>query len=143
MKVRNEAYLELKMKWNTITFPLKAGTPISLGGVVANNERAVGIIPETIKERPLIDTTRIIIAGYVDKKEVESEFGQELNEKAIESMSGIKFFGEDLTPDPEPISLPLMANIEELKDTAELADVIAKVNELITALIESGIMAGE
>ena len=49
MKVKNEVYKSVKIDWDNIVFPLKEGSPISPGGIVTNDKRAIGLIPYTYK----------------------------------------------------------------------------------------------
>ena len=161
MNVTNAVYKAIAIRWNAVTLPLKAGSPISLAGLVANDENAVGLVPQTITQKPLIETVRVLVAGDVELAEVEASFGEELTTDALSAMSGIRFFGEDGTPVPdylrtdEQYNLPpasteerggvKMATPVETVPTGESADAEANadaINALIAALKVSGIMQG-
>lgn len=98
IQIQNGLYKSIAIDWANITLPLNAGTPVSLAGAVANNEDAVGIVPQTYKEVPLMPEIYVLIGGDVYRKEVEDTFGDELEDAAISAMDGIRFYDEDGTP---------------------------------------------
>lgn len=96
IRIENQVIDAVKMKWNSITFPLKAGTPISIGGTVANNEKAIGIVMQNVNVKP--ETTEllyILIGGDVLLDEVEKSAGITLTKEAKASMSAIRFHMKD------------------------------------------------
>lgn len=98
--VKNAVYKPITLAWDEITLPLKAGTPISLSGRIANNAAAVGIVPQTIDILPVIPEVNILVGGNVELAEVNESFGSELEDDARHAMSGIVFYGAAGIPDP-------------------------------------------
>lgn len=83
----------VKMRWDTFTFPIMAGTPVSQGGVLANNSTAYGLVIQTISTKPDASVwLQVITGGIVDMEEIIGGYGSELNEDAITALSGIHFF---------------------------------------------------
>lgn len=93
MKINNGVYSKVSMRWGTFTFPVKAGTPVSASGVEANDETAVGLVPQDIAARPLTDEAYILIAGVIDPAEVLASYGTALTEDAMGAMTTILFTG--------------------------------------------------
>lgn len=103
MKVTNAVYREIVPSWDDITLPLKAGTPMSESGQIANGSGAVGIVPQTVTVRPVVPVMRILVGGSVSLAEVNAAYGEELSSAAMQAMSGILFYGPDGTPEPDPL----------------------------------------
>lgn len=101
MKLSNEIYAKLKMDWDHIGFPLMEGTIVTKsGGVVTDNDKNVfGIVPTTIKERPLLDTIYVLVGGDVDAEEVQG-FDVE-DDETLAKLSGFNFWykGECVSSD--------------------------------------------
>ena len=92
MRVNNEVYTAVKIKWDGITLPLKAGTPVNIGGNIANGSTAIGLVPQNYFVRPIAsDEINILVGGDVDLAEVEKSSGLTLTTDAKAGMSGIKF----------------------------------------------------
>lgn len=100
MKLSNATYKVVKMDWDSITLPLKEGSPISAAGAVSNTEYAIGLAPTTIKERPLEPGMYVVVGGDVVLSDVEGAFGDTLSDDAKNAMTGINFYADDgsLTP---------------------------------------------
>lgn len=152
MNIKNGLYMDVEIRWNAVNLPLKAGTPISVAGVEANNETAIGIIPQTISEKPTISSTKLLIGGAVFSKEVEAEYGSAIEAAAKRNMSGIAFFGEDGTPEADPVwSLPeaTTSTLGGVKKAANVADAAgeaptaAEFKALLDALKAAGIMVAD
>ncbi len=103
MHVKNAVYKEIKPGWKGITLPLKAGTPMNAAGQIVNGAGAIGIVPQTITVMPVMPTINLLVGGSVSLAEVNAAYGSALTKAAKESMNGIAFFGEDGTPEPDPI----------------------------------------
>ena len=100
MKINNAVVEPVAIKWDNITLPLKEGTPISIGGNIANNGTAMGLVPVTVYNRPVAsDRISILVSGDVDLAEVEKSFGSALETSAKAAMSGIRFHKKDGTID--------------------------------------------
>ena len=100
MKINNAVVEPVAIKWDNITLPLKEGTPISIGGNIANNGTAMGLVPVTVYNRPVAsDRISILVSGDVDLAEVEKSFGSALEHSAKAAMSGIRFHKKDGTID--------------------------------------------
>lgn len=157
MNITNAAYRSIPIRWNAVTLPLKAGTPIGLNGLPCNDENAVGLVTQTITVTPVLPTIRVLVAGDVSLAEVEAGFGEALTEAALSAMSGIRFFGEDGVPVPDyvrPGTVPaatgktfggvLLATPVAGVPTGENADAdlnARAINATLSALITAGIMA--
>lgn len=96
IQVNNGVTKPVKIKWNNIDLPLKAGTPIDIGGNIANNKNAVGIIMQTIQTKPSsTDSISILVAGDVLLDEVEKDAGIKLTDAALHALDGIRFHLKD------------------------------------------------
>ena len=98
MNISHGIYADTKIAWHTLELPLKAGTPMSIAGVVANGADAFGIVPQTITHIPLTGMAQLLIGGEVSLVEVEKAYGAQLTEDAIKAMSGIIFYAADGRP---------------------------------------------
>lgn len=93
MRVNNATYKAVKMKWSGITFPLKEGTPVNIGGNVANDGTAIGLVAGTVYVEPVVsDGLYILVGGDVELAEVEKNSGITLTSAAKAAMSGIRFY---------------------------------------------------
>lgn len=148
MRINNGVYLEVTIGWADITLPLKAGTPISAAGAIANNGNAIGIIPVAITHKPLpaFPKTLVLIGGDVDLDEVEAEYGDSLNAAAIAAMSGITFYDDSVpTPGRESAASESTAGLvkqaENVPEAAGDAPTAAEFKALLDAMIGAGQMA--
>ena len=85
MNISNGVYKTIRMNWDAFTFPIAEGTPVSVGGVEANDSGAFGIIPQNVLERPLIPDHYILVSGAV------SDFEYDLSAEALGALSDIHF----------------------------------------------------
>lgn len=125
MNVKNAVYREISPIWDEITLPLKSGTPMSKNGKVANGADAIGIVPQTIDVLPVTPSINLIVGGSVSLAEVEAACGFALAKEAKESMNGIAFYGEDGTPEPNPVYADnydsgFLGSLQEVLPSAEL-----------------------
>lgn len=97
MRTSNEVYREVKIGWGDITFPLKAGTPVSLAGAISNDGDAIGLIPTDYFEEPTFKSIYVLVGGDVILSEVEESFGDSLEDAAKSNMNGIRFWLDDGT----------------------------------------------
>ena len=95
MKISNPTYEAIKIRVDVITPPLKAGTPISRAGMIANNALAIGIVPQTYADLTNIKSINILVAGDVHLAEVNAEYGTNLTNNAIQAMDGINFYKDN------------------------------------------------
>lgn len=101
MNISNGFYKAVQMRWGTFTFPVAEGTPVSAAGVEANSGDAIGIIPQSFTDRPLVPNCYILVSGTV------SGCGYNLSDDAVNAMSGIDFIEKPKTggsslPDVSP-----------------------------------------
>lgn len=54
MNISNGVFKSVLMNWDSFTFPVMEGTPVSAAGVEANTDDAVGLLPQSVTEKPLI-----------------------------------------------------------------------------------------
>lgn len=98
MRIDNGRYREVVMDWSNITLPLKAGTPISAAGEVANTASAIGLNPDkVIEQTPMPRSIFILDAGDVDLAEVETLSGLTLTDACKHALDGIRFHKADGT----------------------------------------------
>lgn len=155
MNIHNPIYKTVAIDWDSITFPLKAGTPIDSGGHVCNTVGAIGLVTQTVTERPLISTLRILIGGDVNLEEVMAEFGGIIYRLAMLSMQGLRFYlnsgevankyiTEMIPADVDRYGSVKMAaavsDIDINPDKTTVADVAETVNDLLEKLEAAGIM---
>ena len=148
MKIDNPIYRNIPIKWNTITLPLVAGTPINFGGTVSNDGKAIGIIPQTITEKPVFADTLLLVGGDVQLCDVPYD----LSSDAILAMDGIRFFGADGTPKEKPgYTLPTASTTAKggvkmaakVSDATGETDIVAQFNALLAAMKTAGLMASK
>lgn len=105
MNVQN--LIQGKVTLGSITYPLKAGTPLDASGEVSNDGDAIGLVMEDITEKPVLPDINICVGGVVNLAEAEAASGLTYTSGALQSMSGISFYGSDGTPTPDPVySIP-------------------------------------
>lgn len=98
MRIYNGTYKQVNINWDSVTLPIKEGSPISAAGVVSNDEDAIGLCPVHVWKKTEEDFY-ILIGGDVYISEVEAAYGAELTDDAIASMGGINFYENDGTID--------------------------------------------
>lgn len=121
MKIDKTA--SVKMNWDSFTFPIKVGTPISEDGVLSNDEDAFGLVIRTVEKKPDAgELLRVMTGGIIDMEEVIAGYGTELTTAAMTAMSGIHVF-----------SGGKRVNVsEESEEIAKKLDKSAVVNNLTT-----------
>ena len=85
MNISNGVYKSIRMNWGAFTFPVPEGTPVSAAGIEANNESAIGILPQSVQLKPLIPDCYVLVSGAV------ADMSYELSDKAVSAMAGIDF----------------------------------------------------
>ena len=104
MNVSRGIYSPVEIKWDQVTLPLKAGTPVNAGGLVANDGTAVGLVPEIIRVKPVFPALNLLVAGDVDLEDVEAEAGITFTDACKQALTGINFWTDDVrifVPTPE------------------------------------------
>lgn len=138
----------IPIAWSGITLPLKAGTPVSAAGAVANSGSAIGLVAQ---DHTFIDGAQaeIYVGGVVATAEVNASAGITLEKAAKQAMDGINFLDANGNPESK-YELPaakvdslggviMAANVAESEATT-IAGLKETVNELLGALKEAGIM---
>lgn len=54
MNISNGVFKSVLMNWDSFTFPVMEGTPVSAAGEEANTGDAIGLLPQSVAEKPLI-----------------------------------------------------------------------------------------
>lgn len=86
-------YEEVVMNWDSFTYPIAVGTPVSVDGVLADNSSAHGLIARTVFAKPDGgDTLKIMTGGFIDMEEIVAGYGQELSSAAVNALCGISFY---------------------------------------------------
>lgn len=86
-------YEEVVMNWDSYTYPIAVGTPVSVDGVLADNSSAHGLIARTVFAKPDGgDTLKIMTGGFIDMEEIVAGYGQELSSAAVQALCGIHFY---------------------------------------------------
>lgn len=130
-----------------LQYPVKAGTPLDLAGNEANSSAAVGIVPQTITERPAMGKVTLLVGGDVELAEVEKEYGAALTEAAVKAMHGINFYRPDghiagaVVPAASLSAAGVVKMAANVAETAGEAPTAAEFKALLDALITAGIMA--
>ena len=139
MTIENAVYRQVAIRWDAVTLPLKAGTPVSEAGTVANDGSAVGIVTQTVAVRPPVDGILVLVGGDVSRAEAEALYGAALSDDAVEAMSGIRFFGEHGTPwaKPEPVP-PVPPVLTVTVTTADGTDTMDKTAGEILGAMQAG-----
>ena len=105
MKIENGVIKMVGIMWDTADVPMKAGSPVDNAGHVANNGNAIGLLLETVKEKPGYPSPTtwgsigVLTGGDVDLEEVEKTSGITLTTEAKAAMGGIRFHLPDGTVD--------------------------------------------
>lgn len=118
----------VKMRWDTFTFPVKAGTPVSRYGVLANDANAYGLVIQTVARQPDADEyLHVMTDGVVEMEEVIAGFGTELTSDAMTAMSGIHVFSNGVRQNPaeESVAITAETNTRSSDVTAILANIAA------------------
>ena len=95
MKVSNPTYREVKIRKDSITAPLKEGTPLSKAGQIANSALAIGLVPQTYADLTNVESINILVGGDVQLEEVQTAYGSSLSADAVAAMAGINFYRAD------------------------------------------------
>lgn len=118
MIVRKTA--SVAMRWDTFTFPIYAGTPVSVNGVEANSEQAFGLVVQAIPKKPNANELIYVMTdGVIDMEDIVSGYGSELSKAAMTALSGIHVFkaGKRINPADEDDEIAaLSANIQAIFD---------------------------
>lgn len=86
-------YEEVVMNWDSYTYPIAVGTPVSVDGVLADNAAAHGLIARTVFAKPDgIETLKVMTGGFIDMEEIVAGYGQELSSEAVQALCGIHFY---------------------------------------------------
>lgn len=145
MRIDNGVYRSVKMDWENITLPLKAGTPINIDGEIANDDNAIGLVPQDVSEATvqLPEYIYILIAGEVYLPEVEELSGLTLEADAISAMGGIRFYTESVNVEKGGNSFTPMPWAGYLASDADLETVVAAINDMVDLLVAAGLMEEE
>ena len=137
--------VDIRLDWPNIeTAIVKAGTPVSAAGAIANTAAAVGILASDAiyinapnANRPVT----VIVGGVVMLSTVEASSGLTLTDAAKAAMKDITFIGADGSPDV-PKLVPVLDNIADSTATT-IAQVKTDLNALLTELKAKGLMAAD
>ena len=150
----------VKAKWENITLPLKAGTPVNIGGNIANDGTAVGLVINTIYTKPVgvFDGLHVLVSGDVELAEVEAAAGITLTTDAKAAMSAINFHLPDGSVDDSRdqdthYTLPAatteaLGGVKMAENVADseaeaLATLVTSFNALLASLKAAGIMEAD
>ena len=112
MRFENGEIKSITIRWDNVTFPLRAGTPVDEYGKRANDETAVGLVICTVSKRPDYPSPTtpgkiyVLVGGDVDLEEVKAESGVQIGTKAMNAMCGIRFHRADGTAHKYTYTLP-------------------------------------
>lgn len=126
------------IKWQDGYTVLKAGTPLSRDGEVANNNNAYGLLMNDVTfqnvslfhDGTLRTWATVMVAGYADAEKLP-----DLSANAKAALSGITFVSGKLTK--ELLGVKIAENVPEAAGEAPTA---AEFKALLDALIEAGMM---
>ncbi len=161
MIITNGHYKPVAIRWDTVSLPLRAGTPISAAGLVANDGTAIGLVPQTVTVRPVLPELYLLTAGEVKLGEAEQASGLTLSAAARRAMAWIHFVdSRGGTVDPPVYEIPAYevpnatttkagivkqaANVAAVTPAGETATALeTTVNGILSALKTAGIMAAD
>ncbi len=156
MIITNGHYKPVAIRWDTVSLPLRAGTPISAAGLVANDGTALGLVPQTVTVRPVLPELQLLTAGEVKLGEAEQASGLTLSAAARRAMTGIRFVdSRGGTVDLPVFELPSAtttkagivkqaANVAAVTPADETATALeTAVNGILSALKAAGLMAAD
>lgn len=93
-------YMQIIPNWANITGPLlKAGTPISAAGIVANSDAAIGILPNDVGKTDPVRPVSLIVRGILSLPDIEESFGASLTDACKAALDEIAFVKSDGTLD--------------------------------------------
>lgn len=156
MIITSGHYKPVAIRWDTVSLPLRAGTPISAAGLVANDGTALGLVPQTVTVRPVLPELQLLTAGEVKLGEAEQASGLTLSAAARRAMAGIRFVDSrggavELPvyelPDATPTQAGIVkqaANVAAVTPADETATALeTAVNDILSALKAAGLMAAD
>lgn len=157
LQINNGSTAAVKIKWDRITLPLKEGTPVNIGGNIANDGTAVGLVINTVRTKPIgvFDKLMVLVSGDVELAEVEKSAGITLTTDAKAAMSAINFHLPDGSVDDSRdkdthYTLPAattdaLGGVKMAENVADseaeaLATLVTNFNALLASLKAAGIM---
>lgn len=135
--------VEIMLDWPNIEGSVvKAGTPISQDGKVANDETAVGILVYDAvfvnSPMPVNKPSVVLIEGIVDLEGVEADCGLTISDEAKTAMKDITFTPV-VIPEPGPAFEVMEGQADSTAST--VAALKTDFNALLAKLIAGGFMA--
>lgn len=83
------ASMPVKPDWASISGDLKAGTPLSIGGKVANDDAAFGLVQEDTAHGA--EYVKVVYAGVADLAGASKSYGSAVSDDAVQAMNGLTF----------------------------------------------------
>lgn len=75
--------------WSSITGDLKAGTPISIKGAVANDEAAIGLVAGDTAHGA--EYAVVVTAGVVDLNAASASYGSTISDDVVQALDNVTF----------------------------------------------------
>ena len=92
--------MQIIPNWANIPGPLlKAGTPISAAGIIANSDAAIGILPNDVGKTDPVRPVSLIVRGILSLPDIEESFGASLTDACKAALDEIAFVKSDGTLD--------------------------------------------
>lgn len=83
------ASMPVKPDWASISGDLKAGTPLSIGGKVSNDDAAFGLVQEDTAHGA--EYVKVVYAGVADLSGASKSCGSAISDDAVQAMNGLTF----------------------------------------------------
>lgn len=83
------ASMPVKPDWASISGDLKAGTPLSIGGKVSNDDGAFGLVQEDTAHGA--EYVKVVYAGVADLSGASKSCGSAISDDAVQAMNGLTF----------------------------------------------------
>lgn len=136
---------DIQLDWPNIEgLVVKAGTPVSMKGRVANDGTAIGILLDDaiFVNSPVVrnDPVPVLVGGVCELAGAEAESGITLEAEAINAMKDITFLSED-----GGSTSPVFQPAENLADSEATTIAVLKsdFNSLLAKLKDAGLMVAD
>ena len=99
--------------WSSITGDLKAGTPISIKGAVANDEAAIGLVAGDTAHGA--EYAVVVTAGVVDLNAASASYGSTISDDVVQALDNVTFIYGGKVYAVAPSELPAVTSDDKDK----------------------------
>ena len=84
--------ISVRLDWANITGEtLKAGTPVTIEGLVSNSNAAIGLLANDVARGNGNAEVNVVISGVIDINEVQASYGNDLTDECVAALQNITF----------------------------------------------------